>query len=177
MIKLVKETITDALNKSGITRIIDIDNKDILTEKPYAVFQFLGETFEKTGFTLSGEVKEGGTTKVSSKYISKLSVSCNIVTQTENELISITESFIKNIPSKLRDKNNNIVSVTMASSTYKLASGQFIGTEIVDTDPYVSRVINIDFNYHIIEKQGTKNMELRSLTDPNLNKEMIIMSK
>ncbi len=171
MIKLVKETITDALNKSGITRIIDIDSNTILIEKPFAVLQFLGETFDKTGFTLTGEMIRDQIKKVSSKYISKLSVSCNIVTQTEEELISTTESFIKNIPSKLRDKNNNMVSVAIVSSTYKLASGKFIGTEKVDVDPYVSRVISLDFSYHITEEQIIERMKKFTITVPNLIKE------
>ena len=159
MIKLVRETITEALKKSGISRVIDSENNSILTEKPFAVLQFLGETFEKTGFTLAGEMNRDHIKKVLSKYISKLSVSCNIVTQTENELITITEGFIKNMPQKVKDKNKNMVSVVIASSTYKLASGEFISTEKVDTDPYLSRVINIDFNYHITEEYISAYME------------------
>lgn len=151
MMTLARRIITETAVKAGIpeSNIIDIAPDSITLPKPRLDIQFLPETAIKTGRKLAETRNADGVNNILSLYEVRLSVACNIYTSTVDELEKLSGAFIKALPRKFADAENNIVKLWFASGQWKATGGTQIGLKKIEPIKTRSRLIRIDFIYHV----------------------------
>lgn len=161
MIEFARQVIKTGAIKAGIPEknIIDLAADSITLPKPRLDIQFLPEVFRKTGRTLAINKSDAGFEKILSVYEVRLGVACNIYTATTQELEKITNAFIKALPRKFANAENNIVKLWVASGQWKIVGGTQVGLTKIEPIKSRSRLIRVDFVYHVTEDRLTPYMK------------------
>lgn len=161
MIEFARQVIKSATIKVGIPEknIIDLAPDSITLPKPRLDIQFLPEVFTKTGRTLAINKSAAGFEKILSVYEARLGAACNIYTTTTEELEILTTKFIKALPRKFANAENNVVKLWVASGQWKVAGGAQVGLTKIEPIKSRLRLIRVDFIYHITEDRLTPYMK------------------
>lgn len=153
MIDFVKDIIVKAGVNAGVPNehiLLELSN-NIITPKPAISIQFLEETFTKTGYSLANFIdkQKKEMEHIISLYEVRLPIICNIYADNNEEINAISNAFIKGLPRKIADKNNNIVKIKATSSNWEIVGGSTIGLKRVEPIIKRQRLVKIDVYYHI----------------------------
>ena len=129
MLKFIEEVIKRTAVQAGIPdgNIILEAKNSLIMPKPALSVEFLEETITKSGYYLKRDIDE--------------------------QVSSISSNFIKMLPRKLADKDNNIIKITATSSTWEITGGSTVGIKRIEPIKTRERLIKIDVTYHIAENK------------------------
>lgn len=157
MLKFIEEVIKRTAVQAGIPdgNIILEAKNSLIMPKPALSVEFLEETITKSGYYLKRDIdKENKKFKtVLSLYEVRLPVICNLYGESYEQVSSISSNFIKMLPRKLADKDNNIIKIKATSSTWEIAGGSTVGIKRIEPIKTRERLIKIDVTYHIAENK------------------------
>lgn len=157
MIEFITSIIKDTAVQAGIPdgNIILEAKNSLIMPKPALSVEFLEETITKSGYYLKRDIdKENKKFKnILSLYEARLPVICNLYGESYEQVENISSDFIKLLPRKLADSDNNIVKISAVSSTWEIAGGSTVGIKRIEPVKTRERLIKIDVTYHIAENK------------------------
>lgn len=159
MIEYIKKIIIDTAVKAGIPEkhILEKTANSIILPKPALSIEIMEETLTKSGYYLKRNIdKENKKLKtVLSLYEVRLPVICNLYGENYKQVADISDVFIKSLPRKLADSDNNIIKIRAVSSTWEIVGGSSVGLNRIEPIKTRERLIKIDVLYHITENSET----------------------
>ena len=175
VIEYIKKIIIDTAIKAGIPEkhILEKTANSSILPKPALSIEIMEETITKSGYFLKRLVDKENKkfTTILSLYEAKLPIICNIYALSTDEVSKISDNFIKYLPRKCADKNNNIMKIMATTSTWEVVGGSSVGLSRIEPVINRERLIKIDVLYHITEETYKPLLEKLLINGQQINKE------
>lgn len=148
--------IKQAASVAGLdnSRIMDVSAADNLTiPRPRIEFQFLPESWKRTGRKLG--VTRHGTTQTRKKelYEVRLDVTANILAEDETWLANFKREFVKAIPSGANDSQGNFVKIRVQQATFTKPPAKRVGTSAITVFTKVNDLLSISFVWRLTQDE------------------------